>query len=389
MKKAQGGINAAILVAIISALIIIYMMFLPSESTEDILEGDENGESDTPEEAVVLLKESVGRLTPGKSLSDITLPNVYLFEETNSKELTTINPIYVRNGWFDKKKKSAAFSLDDMQNTDNVLLSFSAPKRKGVLTIKLNNVIIYEYDLNKLNPDPIKIKKENLDTDNEIEFSVSGVGMAFWKTNEYSLENIKIIGDITDVSRQASRNTFSLTNAEYQNLDKAELRFIPYCSISREIGVLDITVNNRNIFSSMPICDDYYRPQVPVGLLNAGENKIIFKTTKGSYSIEQIKMLLTEKESVEAVYYFEINETLYDNIIDTGREVQLTLEFVDKEDRKRMDLSVNGHMTRVDQTRKEYTRIINNWIEEGNNFAKIMPKNIVDIVELRIEVEEE
>jgi len=38
MKKAQGGLNAAILVAIIAAVIIIYILFLPTEDRKDLLE---------------------------------------------------------------------------------------------------------------------------------------------------------------------------------------------------------------------------------------------------------------------------------------------------------------------------------------------------------------
>ena len=61
--------------------------------------------------------------------------------------------------WFDKRIKIVKFVIDDLDNVENVVLSFSAPKRKGILSIKLNGELIYEYDINKLNIEPIKLKK--------------------------------------------------------------------------------------------------------------------------------------------------------------------------------------------------------------------------------------
>ena len=38
MKKAQGGLNAAVLVAVIAGLIILYILFLPESEREQLLE---------------------------------------------------------------------------------------------------------------------------------------------------------------------------------------------------------------------------------------------------------------------------------------------------------------------------------------------------------------
>ncbi len=382
-RKAQG-FNAAILVAIIAALIIIYMMFLPTEERQDILE-DEEDDSETKGDKVELLKEQVGRLDPTETISDVEIPNVYLFESTNSKELASLNPVYVRNGIFDKKAKTASFSIRNLENIDNVMLTFTAPKRQGVLTIKLNDNLIYEYDINKLNVEPIKISKNLLQEQNHLEFSVSGVGIKFWTTNEYSLESIKIIGDETDKTRQESRNVFSLTETEYQNLESAELRFVPYCSIGGSIGILDIFVNNHNIFSAVPVCDDPIVQNIPVGVLSSGSNKVIFKTGRGSYSIEQIKVKLESEETITNVYYFEINQTVFEDIDD---EVNLIIKFVDDEERKRADLNVNGHLYRIDQYDEVFERNIYNWIEMDNNFIKLTPKTSLDIVEMIVEYDE-
>ncbi len=388
--RSQGGLNAAILVAIIAAVIIIYILFLPTEDRKDLLEEESEykGKSVSKEEVITLLSENVGRLDPVGRVRDKDIPNVNIFERTDSKVLDTVNPIYIRNGWFDKRVKIIMFTIDDLDNTENVVLSFSAPKRKGVLSIKLNGELIYEYDINSLNVNPIKLKKSLLMENNELEFSVSGVGAKFWTTNEYALENVNIIGDITDLSRQESQNVFILTDTEYSNLEKAEIRFIPYCSTVTKVGILDVFVNNRNIFSAVPVCNDRYKQEIPLSALSAGQNKVIFRTGKGSYSVEQIKLSFEEKDVPEAVYYFEVNSSTFEDIEDDEYDSFVRIEFVDDKDTKRLDLNINDHLVRIDQEKKEYSKNIDDWIEEGNNFIKITPKTTLDIVEVKVELEE-
>src|SRR3989344_1028989 len=386
MQRKGQEFNAAILIAIIAALIIIYLLFLPVEDRKDLLDQVDETSGRSSPDSIELLKEPVGRLDPSEKIEDKGVPNVFLFETTESTELTSLNPVYVRNGVFDKKSKTVSCGIDSLENLDNVFLTFTASQRKGILMITLNDNVIYDFDLNKLNVDPIRNNKEYLHNDNVVEFSVSGVGWRFWTTNEYSLENIKIIGDITDKSRQESRNIFTLTDTELQNIESAELQFIPYCTVN-EAGILDVFVNNFNVYSALPVCDDPVEQNVPPTILNEGSNKVIFKTTKGSYSIEQIAMQFKQKDTISTVYYFDINETTCEDIID--KHIKLTIEFVDDEDQKRADVNINGHLQRIDQSKKLYEKNVEDWIVEDdscieNNFIKITPKETLDIVEILV-----
>ena len=58
MRKAQGGLNAAVLVAIIAGLIILYILFLPEAEREALLENKSiskiSGGSDNDNEDVLL-----------------------------------------------------------------------------------------------------------------------------------------------------------------------------------------------------------------------------------------------------------------------------------------------------------------------------------------------
>ena len=397
MRNAQSGVNAAVLVAIIAGLIILYIIFLPEAERESLLENKSisktSGKGTLVDDEDILLREFPGRLDDVEGVIDKAIPNIFLFETTNAKEIEKINPLVVRNGLFDKKDRSVSFGIDDLENTDNVILSFRAGKHDGILTIKLNNEIIYESDIESEIVSPIKLSKSLLEDSNTLEFSVSSVGFRFWKTNEYSLEDIKIIADITDKSKQESRNVFILTATELFNIEKADLRFVPYCKSEAKVGVLDVFVNSREVFSAVPVCEDAYRQPIPLGILDEGENRIVFRTNKGSYSVEQVKVEFVEKEVRTKVYFFEVNQSVINKIKSGDKDVVLTIEFADGEKDKRADLNINDRLSTIDTEKKTFTKTLNDgndpdFVEEGNNFVEIRPRTRLDIVEIRVELQD-
>ncbi|MBI2135040.1 hypothetical protein HYU09_03545 [Candidatus Woesearchaeota archaeon] len=389
MKKSQGGLNAAILVAVIAGLIILYILFLPETEREALLENKTVKKStEEKEDKDILLKVFPNRLEEEENIQDKDIPNIFLFETTNAKVLESINPFIARKGWFDEKIKTAAFTLNNLETTDNVILSFKAKKHDGTLTITLNGAVVFENEIEQETVAPISLRKELLKADNTLDFSVSSVGLKFWKTNEYSLEDVKIIGDITDRSKQESRNIFTLTSKELAGIDEADLRFVPYCNSVADVGTLDIDINGRNIFSAVPICDDAYKQPIPIGMLDAGENKIIFKTGKGSYSVEQVKIEFKEKEAENKLYYFEVNQSQIDEIDDGDKDAILRLEFVDDKENKMADINMNDHFITLDDDERVFTKNVNDFIEEGNNFVEIRPRTRLDIVELSVRLED-
>jgi hypothetical protein len=395
LRKAQGGLNAAILVAVIGGLIILYILFLPEDERESFLENktiDKIRGNDNDDDKDVLLREFPGRLNTVQDVEDKDIPSVFLFESTNAKTLERINPFIVRSGVFDKERerRAVSFALDDLENTNNVLLSFRTKKNEGLLAIKLNGNIIFENDIESETVTPIKLRRNFLDDTNTLEFGVSSVGYRFWKTNEYIFEDIKIVGDITDKSKQESRNVFTLTEDELSNIDKADLRFVPYCGNVADVGVLDIFINNRNVFSAVPVCEDPYRQPLPLGILNRGENRIVLKTNKGSYSVEQIKIEFEEDEIETDVFFFEINQTTLDRFEEEEEDPILRIEFVDDDKTKKADLNINNRLSSIDLDRDEsvFIKNINDSIKKGNNFIEIRPRTRLNIIEIRVKIEE-
>lgn len=387
-KRGQGdGGAAAGLVAIIAGLIVIYILFLEPTDRMELLD-EENGNDNNEDDINVslLLDEEPGRLDALSGTEfEIDIPTFNLYKTTNAMEIESYNDFSIRNGWFDKKGAEKTFFIDDIENIDNVLLSYIAKRHSGVLSIDLNGNIIYESLVDTQNVEPIKLRKQYLNEGNNfINFSVSEVGIAFWKTNTYNFENIKVIGDITDISRQKTKNIFNLEPWKFTNLDEASLKFSPDC-VQNDVGVLEVLINGINVFSGIPDCGMLNKYVVPVAAFDAGINDIIFKTTKGSYLVDRIQIDIELEELSQPLYWFEVSEGLIKNISKNMVDINLTLEFVDDDENKELDINVNGHMRRIDQEEPIFVKQINSWVEEGRNYVKLIPKDSVDIVNIKIE----
>ncbi|MDO8740335.1 MAG: hypothetical protein Q7J54_02035 [Candidatus Woesearchaeota archaeon] len=389
-KRAQETAGqAATLIAVIALLIILYILFLPPEDRSDLLGENGNGGgsggtgSANTSANITLLVKIPGRLDPAEEAEPHNIPNINLFELTRSQELVKVNPFYIKNAWFDKKTYNFSFAIDDMPNTNNAILSFAAQKHSGILTIKLNGITVYEYEITTYNIEPIDLKKDLLKQDNILSFEVSGVGAAFWRTNEYSIENIKVLADITDISRQKSQNTFIITDSEYLNIEKAALKFTPNCK-EKESGALEININDRLLSSSVPECYHVNKIAVTPTILEAGENYITFETKKGSYLIDNIKVETELKETRDVTYYFELNSTQRSDVTNGNKKVTVKLEFVDDTESKRGTINVNGHITNIDQTEISYSKVLPSYWLKESNYIKVTPITTLNIAELRV-----
>ena len=393
MRKKRGqtsGSGAAALVGIITVILIFYILFLPESERQQLLADEEevNGQEEIVRE-VSLVEVTQLRLSfVGEDEFDHIVPNINLFQTTAAQELHTETPFYVRNSWFDKQSKIIEFSLDDPANTMNLLLSLQAPQRQGRLMVYFNDNVVYDFAPSQVNIGPIPINEELLQDSNTIEIKVSGVGLAFWTTNQFAIEDFKVVGDLTDILAQESFNTFTIANEEYYNLESGYVQFFPICEPA-EVGRLDVLLNNRQIYSSVPDCGTINRQDIFPTDLNPGKNALVFKTSRGSYTLEQIKVKTRLRPVKSFLQYFEVNASEYSLVAAGSKRVMLRIDFVDDLEDKRADINVNGHLTRLDQRTPTYERDITIWIEKGKrNYIEIAPKTVLNIVELKVESEQ-
>lgn len=413
-KKAKSANGAAVLLALIGIFIVVYVLFLPSDYRQELLEGeissypsDNNDTITTKAKYDLILRENPGRLDLLRSIDCVgkkcshQISSFSLFKTTSASELQKFNPFIIKNNIMTKKFHSENFEIIDMDNTENIFLSFSSYENKGTLTIRLNDEIIFEKDMNTFNPDPINLPKSLLKKANRIDFEVNSVGWKFWETNLYKIENMKVIGDITDLSRQKTNNVFYITDTEYYNLEKAKLRYSPNCN-QATAGMLQIMLNHREIFYGVPDCQLLNVIEFSPRFLEKGDNTISFKTESGSYMIDLIEIRTDLKEVDYPVYYFDLDTNQLDWVEDNLANLTISLEFVDKvntiydpyyddyevDTRYSVIINVNGNKRQVDTYDKKFHRQVpRDLLREENNWVMIEPRGSpVDIASLMVQI---
>lgn len=376
--KIQSGAPAAALIGIMTILFIFYILFLPAEERRELLEGENLSDEDN---AGLLLDEAPGTLTfTEKGVFDHSISNIYLVETKNAAILGQENPFIVSKGWFSEQQKSMVFAVSDLDNTENILLSFQAPERRGILVVALNGQKIFEGQVSLQNPPPIIIPKTLLKPTNQLDFAVTG---GFFSRRKYSLTDVKVVGDITDVKKQVAQNTFTISDTEKENLDTAFMDFYPICD-QRVVGVLTMELNGKIIYSAAPACDSLNRQDLYAEDLRTGKNTVVFRIDRGSYRIENIRVRTILKTVKAHIEFFNVKSSLYNDVLDKERQVILKIEFIDDDKPKRAELNLNGRKDMIDQRDFEYERDVSSWIKEGNNYLELKPLTELDVVRLQV-----
>ncbi|MBW2993716.1 hypothetical protein KY317_04035, partial [Candidatus Woesearchaeota archaeon] len=221
-KKRGQATGAAILVAVIAVLIVLYILFLPPEERQELLEEAEEGENGITTYDFVnktLLDEIPGRLDfIAKKDIEHSMPTINLNILAESTVIKEVDSVYVGKSWFGQEKAIINFSIDNPEDIEELILNFKVRESKGRLKIAINGYKIFDSEIKTINIQPIKLTDYIL-KENSLEITVSSPGVAFWSTNHYVLEDVKVIGDVLSREGQESRNVFILTSAEKNNLE--------------------------------------------------------------------------------------------------------------------------------------------------------------------------
>jgi len=390
MRKAQG--SAATVVGIIALLLVFYILFIPPEEREALLYGtDENGTYGS----VSVGKASNRTLllaTPGKldfvqdEEIDHTIPNVVLSEQRSAQVLSDAPPFVLRRNWLENKQQTITFGIQDTDKTDNVLLVFEAPVRTGVVSVDLNGNNVYEGPIDSQTPPPIQLRKALLASTNELSFSLAGVGLAFWRTNELQLRNVQIIGDVSQEEFARSAAVVTLLDEEARNLKEAQLYFYPVCDPD-DIGIVVAMLNGKTAYEAKPDCDSINRIEIDPATLRTGGNDLGFRTTRGTLRLEQIRLHTELEETNSYIEYFYLNSTDMNRISEKSRRVMLRVQFVDDKKDKQGRISVNGRLIAFDQKNASILRDVSDAVVDGNNYVELRPESVLNVVKLELRLE--
>jgi len=384
--QASGG-AAATLIGLITLMLIFYILFLPPEERKALLKDETTGDmpGGIPGVGDVLFKGAPGRLTYiGQTEFDHLIPNIVLTEERQAKVLAEANPFIVKKGWFRRQFKNLTFVLPELETVDNVLLSFQTPMHRGRLKILFNGVPVFESDIRVQNPQPVLIPKSLLRVTNTVEFQVWGFGLIF--SRQYNIEDIKVIGEITDVRKQMAANSFSIPEIEHENIESGYLGFYPVCD-QNEVGVMDITLNDKVIYSAVPVCESPTRQDLYKEDFRTGKNSLGFKLRSGMARLEQMKAKTFVKPTKGFQDFFFIEADVF-TAIATGRAHSiLEIEFVDDGRLKEARTNVNGRMDVFSQRDRLFARDISAVVRDGNNFIGLEPMADLNVISIQVRVE--
>ena len=377
----------ALLIFIIGLALILYILFLPPDDRADLLDQNRTSTDDGEKDDItILLTKEPGRLTnlaEDEIIQD--LPSFSLFTRTDADTLIEFDSIYIKKSLFEEQKRNISFMIDNFENTDNFVLSFTVPKHKGVLTVILNEGILLSKEITTISPAPIKLPKDYLKNQNSLVFKVSGPGIEFWKSNEYNIENMKITADITDKTSQENKQIILVTEQEKDNLESFELRLVADCR-ALETGPMEIYLNKRLIYSGVPDCGIKIEvPPVDAMRLREGENDLLFRTEKGNYMLYGIETKLKLKEPLFPTYFFSLETEEFENIKSDDADINLTLLFPNSVDRKKGVVLVNDYFMEIETYESSYERKINEFIRDGNNAVEIRAEQEkLDVLELEV-----
>lgn len=416
-RRAQNAAGAAILVAIIGVILILYILFMPPAERERLLFG--NGGSGgsggsygggaggggvfTAYGPVLVMRETPGTLRLQKSaLQDHNIPTATIFTAINTVELKAIESASAKNGVFARRDITIGFE-GDRNSGRNFLLSFNVDQPgDGPLRVLLNGHLLYERPVRERSPAPIPLPIDYLkDGTNEIVISVGDVGWSFWRSNTYYLHNILISADVIDASASVAAQTFTLQEEELGLFESAQLQFVPECDI-KKAGRLVVNMNAQAIrmpdnttqevpnvlYSGYPDCGVLFKTDVAKEQLRVGENRVLFASQGGQYVIDRIKLVVRQREQEYPVYYFNLPREMYDTL-DAGQgQLRVTMTFTDYRNDKTGEVVVNGFVQSFGTKDYAWQAVIDPAIlTPGPNTIMVAPHtDRLDIAELKIEL---
>ena len=389
-KRGQSAAGAAVLLAVIAGILIMFIVMAPPAQRAEILGETVNTSSTTLNKASTvqnLLVASPGRIDYlATNEIEHPLPAVNVYTQMESKILAEKNTGYAKRGVFYSNDITLKFDLQELADTEKALLNFKVISVKGKIIVSLNGEEVFNSAVDTDNPVTVSLPKSSLKEENELLISATSPGLAFWSTNEIQLESLKVVGEVTNKEAQYAKETFLVSKTEKSNLEKAVLKFQPDCKVG-EAGKLKVSINLNEIYEGFPDCDLAMIPiEFSPSSLQEGENQLNFMVEKGTYALSHIFLISKLKEVDYPIYYFDLSYEQYQEVQNEEKKVRLKVEFVDIAESNGGVILVNGHFNNFDTKETSLLIDISEDVVQGKNAVKLKPKKTMDVRELKVDL---
>jgi hypothetical protein len=386
-NKAQGT-KVSMLVVIILGLFLLYLLFLPSDARDKLL-FNETSEKDPrndekPEASRLLLSRTPGEIASLQQESvDHPLPTIFLTAQREAKQLLFFPALAFERTFSSSTQFPLAFLVPESDRIESPYLSFTADKCKGIVTMKLNNHIVFSDRVSSGTIDPIPINPDHFLGSNVLSFELS---RPFIFTKNYCrLTNVRVVANTIKEDRLAASSSFMIGKNEYDYFESARLIFVPSCS-QASIGRMRIKVNNIVIYEGIPSCEALNSIEISKSMVRQGDNKIDFELSSGTARIENMKIATRLSSPTNPLYYFQVSDEQME-LLRTKKAV-LKFEFPDDLSERRLVANLNGHRIDINTREREYTYVVTQMLRSENNYLEIIPRTErVNIFRITVEIE--
>ena len=384
MKKAQTSLM--VLIILIALFMVIYVLILPPSEREVLLNQSFDDDLNDDEEDSVstrnLLSEVPGDVFPitsNEQVHSMNSVNLYIKDEPGLKDLSS--GFTVSSSLFGNKEKELSFSVDDLEDLDELVLEFVVDVSDGELIVELNEFeVMQEVVLGKVK---VVLPLNEVEDNNVLLFKTSGIGAVFWRGHEYAIRDVKL-KQVFERDNSEEVRSFVLNDDEFGNLDGATLRYSVFCNKGQ--GTLDIKMNGGFLSSESLSCvGDNKRVELSKNVLNSGENLLSFSVDRGDYLIDNLRVETSLTRSEFKKYTFLLTDGEFDDVLSEDGFVVLDMGLGDG--LKLADVLVNGFTIVLDTTDSRFTRDISQYVEEGENIIEVVPKREFEIRTLKVDLE--
>jgi len=301
--------------------------------------------------------------------------NLFLRDEPSVSDLAT--KLIVSRGVFSSNIRKLSFKAEDTENLEDINLFFTVEEGDGNIIITLNDVEVFVGQASGLQN--IVLPKNLLQEVNTIKFEVSSPGINIFKSNEYTLRDVKVRQSFEIVNTKEKRRIV-LSAAEKGN---GKLNYRLFCNSAADISRLRIFLNGKELSDEVITCGSSEKEaEIDSNDLDEGENEFIFDIDKGDYLINDIELTVKSSEGGSINYKFAVSEDDFEDIKTRNKDVELDIQFSD-DDEKKFVFEINNNEFTIDIKDNEYNQDnLGRFIEEGNNVFKITPQSEFNIDKL-------
>ncbi len=388
MAGQPDGKGVAILLLLIALFMILYILLLPPEQREDILnQSVSNGVSEENVQTKVLFIETPGEIYPTKEdtvVHEMSPANIFI--KSDPKTSILADSLEISKSLISNKPQTLTFDVEDISNLKDILLFFSVADTKGKLIVKINDHQIFDGEIG--NVETIKLPINYINKKNKLELKASSPGIFIFSRNHHSLEEIGI-KETYQLTNPKEERIFSIPKYEASSMQKAVLSYQIYCNkLEKNTTPFKIFVNDNLVLDKLlPCMGSTESLEIDKSKLKEGTNDLEFNIGEGDFQLSKIELRTELKEKQYPTYHFEIQNDDYKFVEQNKADINLRLE-MNEEGRKISRVILNNKEIVVDTENELFTRDVSSFVNEGENIIKIIPQNTFSIDKLELKLEE-